>query len=185
MTPKSDPLISSDTLLLRYFTEHDLDILMKYRNDPEIARFQGWSFPFTPQDGLQFFIDMQSRSIFSTNDWLQLVIQDTENQILGDCAIRVVGEQAEVGITIRREFQGQGYATAALQLLLQLVFTKLKLHRVITIVDVENVSSQKLMERVGMRKEAHTIESYYDRRMEMWRDEFQYAILATEFSALL
>jgi RimJ/RimL family protein N-acetyltransferase len=102
--------------------------------------------------------------------------------LIGDCGFRVVESdpaQTEVGLTLAPEFQGKGYATEALRALLNYLFTALKKHRAFGSIDPRNVSSIKLQERVGMRKEAHFVKSLWFRGE--WVDDVIYALLAEEW----
>jgi RimJ/RimL family protein N-acetyltransferase len=80
---------------------------------------------------------------------------------------------------LKREEQGLGYATEALKLVFNFMFSDLKKHRIFGSVDPNNRASIRLMERMRMRKEAHFIESiWFNNR---WSDDIVYAILAREW----
>ncbi|MBZ5658622.1 MAG: GNAT family N-acetyltransferase [Acidobacteriia bacterium] len=91
--------------------------------------------------------------------WYQLgIVLLSEYKLIGDCGFRVVENkprQAEVGIALAPASQGHGYACEALRALLDYLLVKLGKYRVWGSVDPRNVRSVRLMERVGMRKEAH------------------------------
>ena len=84
-----------------------------------------------------------------------------------------------IGYSIATKHQGHGYATEALSALLDYVFGTLNKRRVTAGADADNNASIALMERVGMRREAHFIESVWFR--EKWADEVRYAILQSEW----
>jgi RimJ/RimL family protein N-acetyltransferase len=87
----------------------------------------------------------------------------------------------EIGFVFHPEFHGRGYAAEASAQLLRLGFEELGLHRVIGRCDARNTASAKVMERLGMRREAHF------RQNELvkgeWTDELVYAMLADEWPA--
>ncbi|OLS24076.1 MAG: hypothetical protein HeimC3_21670 [Candidatus Heimdallarchaeota archaeon LC_3] len=45
------------------------------------------------------------------------------------------------------------------------------------LVDMNNIPSIKLQKRLGMRKEAHYIKSFYYKSTGKWEDEYLFAIL--------
>ena len=59
--------------------------------------------------------------------------------------------------TIAEAFQGQGLASEAAQTILNYGFEPLKLSRLICVINPENIASQRVAEKMGMRieKEAH------------------------------
>ncbi len=88
--------------------------------------------------------------------------------------------EAELGWVLDPAYAGRGYATEAVQGLLRLCFEELGLRRVTAGCFADNVASWRLMERVGMRRELHTVrESLH--RTKGWLDGFGYALLADEW----
>ena len=59
---------------------------------------------------------------------------------------------AEIGFTLARIAQGRGVATAAVRMLVELIFKCSAAERVIGITDARNLPSMRLMERVGMQR---------------------------------
>jgi RimJ/RimL family protein N-acetyltransferase len=92
------------------------------------------------------------------------------------------GVQAEIGWVFDPVFHGRGYATEAVREVMRLAFAELGLRRVEAYCFAENEPSWRLMERVGMRREAHTIADGLHRD-GTWRDGLAYALLADEWRA--
>jgi aminoglycoside 6'-N-acetyltransferase len=113
--------------------------------------------------------------------WLQIGIE-TSGRLIGDIAVRVDGDQARqatVGFTLAADAQGHGYATEALRTVISLLFTEHDVHRICADCDTRNHRSVALLERVGMRREAHHHKSAWWKGE--WTDEYVYAILAEEW----
>jgi ribosomal-protein-alanine N-acetyltransferase len=88
----------------------------------------------------------------------------------------------EIGWAISAGCQGRGYATEAARALLDFAFTSLGCHRVIATCQPENVASWRVMEKLGMRREAHFRQGLRQATGEWW-DEYFYALLAEEHLA--
>ena len=88
-------------------------------------------------------------------------------------------KQGMVGWAFDCAFQGQGYATEAARTLIDNGFARLGLHRISARTGADNVRSWRLMERLGMRREAHFIQSHVID--DQWRDEYVYAVLVAEW----
>lgn len=89
----------------------------------------------------------------------------------------------EIGWVFAREHQGLGYATEAATSLLAYAFEILKCHRVIATCQPENKASWRVMEKLGMRREAHFRRGHQLRPGGEWCDEYFYALLADEHAS--
>ena len=77
---------------------------------------------------------------------------------------------------------GKGYATEMTEALLDYSFDVLKVHRVNALCNPKNEKSWKVLEKCGLRREAHFREKcrYTKNGEHFWQDELQYAILSSE-----
>ncbi len=126
---------------------------------------------------------MSRQPVGIPGEWCQLALElKAGGEMIGDVAFCILKEdnlQAEIGFTLSRRYQGQGYATEALRRLLAYLFDELQLHRVRANCDPENTASTRLLERVGMRQEGHMLHSLWLKGR--WADEYWYAILREEW----
>ena len=83
------------------------------------------------------------------------------------------------GWVLHPAYAGHGLATEAVAELLRACFEDLGLRRVVAQCFADNEASWRLMERVGMRREAHSRESLH--RTRGWIDGLGYAVLADEW----
>lgn len=90
------------------------------------------------------------------------------------------GVQAELGWALRPEETGKGYATEAVEAALRICFQELALRRVTATCFAANTTSYRLMERVGMRREACTVMDALH-PAGGWMDGYSYALLAEDW----
>ncbi len=95
---------------------------------------------------------------------------------------RAAGTQAAIGWVLHPDHVGHGYATEAVREILRVCFETLGLRRVFAGCFAGNTASWQLMERVGMRREQHTVRDALHRSGE-WMDGYGYALLADEWRA--
>ena len=88
----------------------------------------------------------------------------------------------EIGWAFHERFRGRGYATEAARALLRHAFETLELHRMIATCQPENIASWRVMEKLGMRREAH-FRRCINREDGTWWDEYFYAMLEEEWNA--
>ena len=86
-----------------------------------------------------------------------------------------------MGYVLRRESWGNGYATEAARVMLRIGFELLEAHRVFATVDTENVSSIRVLEKLGMTREGMHRQSFWSPLHGSWRDVYLYAILEGEW----
>jgi aminoglycoside 6'-N-acetyltransferase len=173
-------VLVTDRLTIRRFRADDADAFATYRSDPDVARYQGWGTPFTVEQARRFIAELDGTHPDTPAQWFQFAVTDgASGQLLGDVAAGTDGGDprlAVVGFTIARAHQGRGYATEALTALLDHLFLHRGKHRVSATVDTRNAASVALLERVGMRREAHHLQNaWWDGE---WTDEYVYAVLA-------
>ncbi|MGC1406649.1 MAG: GNAT family protein [Candidatus Dormiibacterota bacterium] len=175
--------IKTERLLLRPFADRDLDDVLAFQSREDVTRYLYWS----PRDRVEVGEVLKG--------WMALPPMDADGQSLVLAAElqeanRVIGSlflflrsvehrQGEIGFVFNPDYQGRGLATEGTIELLRLGFEGLNLHRLCGRCDARNQASAKLMERLGMRPEAHLIQN--ERVKGEWTDELVYAILAEEW----
>ncbi|GKU78955.1 GNAT family N-acetyltransferase [Paenibacillus sp. L3-i20] len=113
------------------------------------------------------------------------VILNEENILIGHMVFHSwYGEIAyEIGWVFHPEYHNKGFATEATRTIVKYAFEVLDIHRIIATCQPQNIASYRIMEKVGMRREAHfkkCIPANFKRGTEWW-DEYHYAILKEEW----
>lgn len=175
--------IETKRLLIRLLEEKDASEVYRYRSLPEVQVYQaGW--PDSEEACASFARLNSSRPSFQPGEYTQLaIVRKQDGQLIGDMGI-LIGEegfQAELGFTLSPAFQAQGYGTEAVGAILAHLFEQRGLHRAYGSVDPNNLPSIRLMERLGMRREAHLKRSY--RMRGSWYDDVIYGLLDEEWAA--
>ena len=105
-----------------------------------------------------------------------------DGRVIGGCNIDVSDDKREgdVGWFIHKDHQNKGYATEAGEQMLKFGFTFLGLHRMTAHCHVDNIRSQRVMEKLKMRREGRFVK---DHRYKggVWGDSYIYAILDEEY----
>jgi RimJ/RimL family protein N-acetyltransferase len=178
--------IETERLCLRQYKDRDLADILAYSSDADFWLARNLDWPPT-EEGVKAYWEAQ-RALDPGTDpqWLSLVVElKAARKAIGHVGIGVIktGEhrQGTIGWLLGRPYQGQGFATEAARALLTVGFEQLGLHRITARTGKDNQRSWYLMERLGMRREAHFRESHVVQGV--WRDEFVYAVLAAEWRA--
>jgi RimJ/RimL family protein N-acetyltransferase len=178
--------LETDRLLLRPFVAEDFDALLAIHTRAEVARYLYWE-PMSESDvraALERTIGQTAIRAERENLSLAVVLKAT-SELIGDCTLFHLSSrhrQGEIGFAFHPDHHGRGYATEAARLLLRLAFEELDLHRVIGRLEARNTASARLLERLGMRQEAHFVENEFVKGE--WQSELVFAVLAREWRAL-
>ena len=173
--------LRGERVLVREFVAQDLVPFADYRAIAAVAQFQSWT-DYSLTDAQRLFDNMQVARFGTQGHWFQLAICSQETDaLLGDLAVHFIdAQQVEVGFTLAPQYQGQGFASEALALLLEYLFVIEKRHRVIAVTDSFNHSAYRMLEKLGFRREAYFEENIFFKGK--WGSEFQYAMLSREWS---
>jgi RimJ/RimL family protein N-acetyltransferase len=175
--------IETERLRLRLFAREDLDGLAAIQSRPEVARFLYWE-PRQREEVEPCLAQLIARTaIEGEGEGISLAVERREGgPLLGYVSLWLRSEQhrqVEIGFVFHPDAQGRGYATEAARELLALGFERLGAHRVFGRTDARNRASARLMERLGMRQEAHFREAEVFKGE--WGDELVFAILEEEW----
>jgi aminoglycoside 6'-N-acetyltransferase len=149
-------VVTTPRLFVRRFAFADAPTFHAYRNDPEVARYQGWSLPYSQDDADALAIVMSRQPLFERGVWTQLALalREAPAVIVGDVGVRVEPVEAtvEVGFTMAREHWGRGYASEALSAVVEhLLVPDRGFVRVVAFTDHRNEAAQHVLERAGLR----------------------------------
>jgi len=159
----------------------DAETMFKYRSDPDVGRYQGWT-PRTVDEVVAFIRSNATVTPGQRDTWSQLAIRFRgTTTLIGDLGLHFTSnkDEAEIGVTIAPQHQGRGYATETLRAALDYLFGPMAQHRVFGSVDPRNAASVRLLESIGMRREAHFRQSLWFKGE--WVDDVVFAMLRAEW----
>ena len=143
----------TERLILRRFTDADLDRFYSYRQDPDVARYQSWS-DLSYNEAKSFIDNMHNAAIGIPGEWFQIAIaHKLSNVLIGDIGMHVDiddPKRMEIGFTLSAQEQGKGYAQEAVQALIDRFFELGTITKIVGITDMRNQPSINLLKRVGM-----------------------------------
>ncbi len=178
--------VETEHLVLRPATVDDLDATWAIRRFDTVSRWLTRA-PRSLEEHRQQFgePDSLARTLVFTLDGvvigdLMVAIGDAWAQAEVLVGARAV--QADLGWALHPEHTGRGLATEALEAVLRICFDDLVLRRVTADCFAANERSWRLMERIGMRREIHSVRDSLH-RSGAWLDGYGYALLADEWRA--
>lgn len=185
--------LRTERMLLRPLAATDADDVYEYQRLPEVLRYIPWperdraeARVHTEQRADMRRLDGDGDAVFFAMvlDGEPSVSDASRDRVVGDLMIRVGSAehaQLEIGWVLHPGFQRRGLAAEGAREVVGFMFERLGAHRVFAHLDVRNLASAALCERLGMRLEGTLREEeYHDGQ---WEDTAVYGELRREWRA--
>lgn len=142
-------MLETERLILRPFTQTDVEAVFTMRSDAEIMHFIR-----APQNRAESenWIKLVSSRWASHQLGFCAVIEKNSNKMIGWCGLWILNEsgETEIGYAIDKQFWGKGYAPEAAEKMLDYGFENLKSEKIVAVAMPANTASRRVMEKLGM-----------------------------------
>jgi RimJ/RimL family protein N-acetyltransferase len=175
------PVLSTDLLFLRPFAKEDLSEVLALVQDKEVAATTlNIPYPCSETEIHEWF-DLQLRELEEGRGLRWAVRLITTDELIGamKLATHPEYESAELGYWIGKPYWGNGYASEAARLVVDYAFSTLELNRIEAHAMVENLSSAKILLKLGMQEEG-----YHPQLIKKWgefKDVKTYGLLREQW----
>lgn len=141
----------SERLRLRAMEPEDLEVLYIMENDPKTWDVTNFSVPYS-KFTLKQYIENSQCDMFADRQLRMMIVRLEDDVVVGTIDITdftPMHARGEMGIAIRNEFQGNGFAKEALNLMCDYAFGFLHLKQLIAHVAEDNEVSVQLFKSCG------------------------------------
>lgn len=177
--------LETERIILRPFDTGDYYAVHSYASVLENVKYMDFG-PNTEEETANFL--RQCEENWARNPILSYdfaIVLKPVGRVIGGCGLFLDRSRVEgtLGWIIHRNYWGNGYTPEAAAEVMRFGFTRLRLHRIYATCMADNYGSWRVMEKLGMRREARHIERRLMRGAYAanWIDEFHYAILEDEW----
>ncbi len=177
---KPDWPLETERLELRPYNDGDLENLHALYSSPDVARWLYYE-PSTLEQSREKLARKVAGCELSEEHGLSAAVELRDGTYVGDVVLfdlKVEHKTVELGFSLDPRHQGQGYATEASRALVDWAFAQ-GFHRVIGRLEARNTASARVLEKLGMRREALLVENEWVKGE--WQSELVYAILEREW----
>ena len=178
--------LETERLVLRQFTEDDVDNLVELDSDPDVMHFITGGRP-TPRrevesDVLPMFLDYYER-FAGYGFWAAM--EKSSGRFVGWFHFRPVAaahpNEVELGYRLLKSVWGKGYATEGSRALIHKGFAELGVDRVVACTMVVHVASRRVMEKAGLRLVRMFRQPWPDYIEGEEEGDVEYALLRSEW----
>ena len=144
--------LETERLTLREVSTDDADFILRLLNEPSFLRFIGDKGVRNLQDARQYILNGPIASYNQNGFGLYLVVLKSMNTSIGMCGLikRETLADVDIGFAFLPEFWNKGYALESATVVFSYGKDVLKLPRIVAITNKDNVTSGKLLERLGL-----------------------------------
>jgi RimJ/RimL family protein N-acetyltransferase len=144
--------LETERLTLREVSTDDADFILRLLNEPSFLRFIGDKGVRNLQDARQYILNGPIASYNQNGFGLYLVVLKSMNTSIGMCGLikRETLADVDIGFAFLPEFWNKGYALESATAVFSYGKNVLKLPRIVAITNKDNVTSGKLLERLGL-----------------------------------
>lgn len=173
---KENSILESNRLILRPFSIDDIDDVFLYASDDIVTKYLTWSahtnISQTERVVKEFYIG---------NIGIFAIELKSEHKCIGCIDLRLCIEhnKASFGYVLNRKYWNNGYMTEALNLILDLSFSKLELNRIESTHYIGNEGSGRVMQKCGMKYEGIGLQEV--KIKDTFYDVVHYAILREDW----
>ena len=177
------PMLDTADLVLRRPAGKDAKDIFRYASDPEVARYVLWE-PHRSLSETRAFVRFLRSRIRAGYPSSWVVVLKATGTVIGTIGFIWYSEEnrsAELGYSFSREYWNHGYATQALQAVIDAVFRSLPVNRLEAQHDVRNPASGRVMEKCGLRQEGILRDRILNK--DEYVDVALYAILRSDWES--
>ncbi len=131
---------------LHNLTRDHLDDFFTWASDPDVAKSMTWEAYENKEEALDFLTRVaKEHPCFKAICF--------HGKIVGSITLMPTKKIAELGYVLAKKYWGRGIATEAVKIALESGFTELGMSRIEAFVDPNNLASQRVLEKNGMKRE--------------------------------
>ena len=149
------PRLETQRLILRKVRDSDVESLNNILSDPEVARFD-YFYPVTSDVEVVKFIERYNTELKESVEITWGIISKESNKLIGICCLGDFDDRArraEIGYDIVQTEWNKGYATEALEAIIDFGFTTMNLNRIEATITPGNDASVKVLKKCNLIQE--------------------------------
>ncbi|MBK6950488.1 MAG: GNAT family N-acetyltransferase [Crocinitomicaceae bacterium] len=148
-------ILQTERLILQKFTEADAPFILELLNSEGWIKYIGDRKVYSLEDAKKYLINGPIKSYSENGFGLSKVELKSNHTPIGMCGLikRAGLDDVDLGFAFLPQFTRQGFAFEIADACLYYAFHVLKLNRVVAITLPENVTSVKLLSKLGMKEE--------------------------------
>jgi len=155
--PKTNNTYETERLILRPMSVEDRDFIFELYNSPKFIQYIGDRHIKTPADAENYIKNRFIHQFEKLGYGNYLMVTKDGNQKIGGVGIfeREGLDVVDIGFSLLEKFEGKGYAYEAAAKVKSIGMDDFGLKKISAITSKDNFSSQKLIEKLGLKHKGY------------------------------
>jgi ribosomal-protein-alanine N-acetyltransferase len=153
-------------LITRFLTPQDIAPWTQFFRDKEAIEYLSTFGSVSCEDMSKHWVERQILRYQEQRLGLQALINKATGEFIGQCGLitHEIHKRLEIGISyhIFKQYWGYGYGTEAAKCFIDFAFANDITSSIISIIDINNVKSQRVAEKNGLVREQQTRWAHHD-----------------------
>lgn len=175
------PKLETERLILRRMDIGDSEDVFEYASDEEVSKYVAWDLHKSIDDSRRYLrLMMKKYRKFRIGDWG--IVLKSNGKLIGSCGFvnwNCEHNCAEIGYVLSRKYWNSGIMTEAVKRVIKFGFEEMNLNRIEGYHMIENVASERVMQKAGMTFEGVIRERFLAKGS--YHDVKLYSILKKDF----
>jgi [ribosomal protein S5]-alanine N-acetyltransferase len=172
----------STHLYIRRLKKEDWKDIHLYASQENVAQYQPWG-PNSEMETLKYVEEaLKAEKMVPQTRYVHAMVDENTGRVIGAGEIIIksfVHQSGEIGYILHPDYWGNGIGTLLGNALVEKGFSELNLHKISATCDPQNISSQKVLTKIGMTLEGRI---RHDLKMKNgWRDSLLFGLLKDEW----
>ena len=158
----SNTPITTPRLILRQFEISDAAAVLRLNSDSQVTKYTGDKNRVTTIEQAADVIKTVWQHGYQQDGYARLAVIDRQSgQLIGFCGLKYLAEyqMADIGYRFLPQFWGKGLATEGAQAMMEYGFKVLKLDKIMAMAMTDNISSTKVLQKIGLKAKGQIIDS--------------------------
>ena len=163
----------TERLILKPTLEEDAEFLFQLINMPKWIKYIGERNVKTVQEAENYIVEKMKPQLAKLGFGNYTLIRKTDNVKIGTCGLhdREGLEGLDIGFAFLPEYERKGYAFEAAEKLKNIAFSEFGINKISAITTKNNFASQRLLEKLGLKKIGTTKVTNDDEELLLYRIE--------------
>ncbi|WP_445711973.1 GNAT family N-acetyltransferase [Flavobacterium sp.] len=144
----------TERLLIRPTLEQDAELIYLLMNTPKFIKYVGDRKIYSIEDAEKYIQAKMLPQLHSLGYSSYSLIIKANGEKIGTCGLynREGVDGIDIGFGLLPQYEGLGYAYESSQRLIKVAFEEFEIEEIKAITSKENISSQRLLEKLGLEK---------------------------------
>lgn len=154
---KTTIIILINKVHIREYSHSDLEAFVDWQTDPKVARYLSWLPKSRAEAEASFWDAIEQQNIVERTQFFFAVVLNDTQEVVGGVGYTISDQaKSNCGWFIRKNFHGKGYATEAVNQMIEFAFRSKELKILTASCRCTNAASTRIMAKCGFVLENET-----------------------------